>query len=123
LVKAKRSKKVRYWINYRFPNQKPRREAVGYLIKKARFLELHYRALALSRENGWAGSLDPFAPAPEVHSGHETCQRFSTLAQKHHEPSAARLGSRNGDGQEDPPEKQWFIYSRGMVGTAISQGN
>ena len=36
LVKAKRSKKVRYWINFRMPDGKQRREAVGYSIEKAR---------------------------------------------------------------------------------------
>jgi integrase len=36
LVKAKRSKKVKYWINFRMPDGKQRREAVGYSIEKAR---------------------------------------------------------------------------------------
>ena len=36
LVKAKRSKKVKYWINFRMPNGKQRRQAVGYSIEEAR---------------------------------------------------------------------------------------
>ncbi len=39
LVKAKRLKKVRYWVNYRLANGKQRREAVGYLIEEARAAE------------------------------------------------------------------------------------
>jgi len=39
LVKEKRLKKVRYWINYQLPNGKQRREAVGYLIEEARAAE------------------------------------------------------------------------------------
>lgn len=36
LVRAKRSKRVRYWINYRLPGGRQRREAVGYSIEEAR---------------------------------------------------------------------------------------
>jgi len=39
LVKAKRLKKVRYWVNYRLANGTQRREAVGYLIEEARAAE------------------------------------------------------------------------------------
>ncbi len=39
LVKEKRSKKVRYWVNYRLANGKQRREVVGYLIEEARAAE------------------------------------------------------------------------------------
>jgi len=35
-TKLKRSKKVKYWINYRLPNGKQRRESVGYSIEEAR---------------------------------------------------------------------------------------
>jgi integrase len=36
LDKAKRSKRVRYWIQYRLPGGKQRKEAVGYSIDEAR---------------------------------------------------------------------------------------
>jgi integrase len=36
LDRAKRSKKVRYWIDYRLPGGKQRREPVGYSIEEAR---------------------------------------------------------------------------------------
>ena len=36
LIKAKRSKKVMYWINYRLPGGKQRREQVGYSVEEAR---------------------------------------------------------------------------------------
>ena len=36
LVNLKRSKKVKYWINYRLPGGRQRREAVGYSIEEAR---------------------------------------------------------------------------------------
>lgn len=39
LVKAKRSKKVRYWIQYRFPGGKQRKEFVGDSIEEARDAE------------------------------------------------------------------------------------
>lgn len=39
LVKAKRSKKVKYWINYYLPGGKQRREIVGYSIEEARDAE------------------------------------------------------------------------------------
>ena len=34
-VKAKRSKRVRYWINYRLPGGKQKRESVGFSIEEA----------------------------------------------------------------------------------------
>ena len=36
LVKAKRSQRVRYWITYRLPGGKQRKEAVGFSIEEAR---------------------------------------------------------------------------------------
>jgi integrase len=39
LVKAKRGQRVRYWVNYRLPNGKQRREAAGYSIEEARAAE------------------------------------------------------------------------------------
>ena len=36
LDRAKKSKKVRYWVSYRLPGGKQRREPVGYSISKAR---------------------------------------------------------------------------------------
>lgn len=39
LVKLKRSKKVRYWIGYRLPGGKQRREPVGFSIEEARDAE------------------------------------------------------------------------------------
>jgi integrase len=39
LVQLKRSKKIRYWISYRLPGGKQRREAVGYSIEEARDAE------------------------------------------------------------------------------------
>lgn len=36
LDKLKRSKKIKYWINYRLPDGKQRREAVGYSIEEAK---------------------------------------------------------------------------------------
>lgn len=39
LVKAKKSKRVRYWINYRLPGGKQRRESVGFSIEEARDAE------------------------------------------------------------------------------------
>ncbi|CAB5119498.1 Mobile element protein [Olavius algarvensis associated proteobacterium Delta 3] len=36
LIKAKRSRRVRYWINYRLPGGKQRREPVGYSIEEAK---------------------------------------------------------------------------------------
>jgi hypothetical protein len=36
LDKAKRSKKVRFWINYRIPGGKQKREAVGFSVEEAR---------------------------------------------------------------------------------------
>ena len=36
LVKAKKLKRVRYWINYRLPGGKQKREAVGYSIEEAK---------------------------------------------------------------------------------------
>lgn len=39
LDKSKKSKRVKYWINYRLPNRKQRRELVGYSIKEAQDAE------------------------------------------------------------------------------------
>jgi integrase len=36
LVKAKKSKRVRYWINYRLPGGKQKRESVGFSIEEAK---------------------------------------------------------------------------------------
>jgi integrase len=36
LVKAKKSKRVRFWINYRIPGGKQKRESVGYSIEEAK---------------------------------------------------------------------------------------
>lgn len=44
LVRAKRSKKVRYWINYLLPNGKQRREAVGFSVEDARDAEAKRRS-------------------------------------------------------------------------------
>ena len=55
----------------------------------ARFLELHHRALALYREKRFAESADAFTEALIVRPGDETCRRYLTLAQKHHETPPA----------------------------------
>jgi adenylate cyclase len=55
----------------------------------ARFLELYHRALALYREKRWSESLDPFSQALKLRPGDATCQRYLTLAQKHHETPPA----------------------------------
>ena len=39
LDRAKRSKKVKYWVNYRLPGGKQKRELVGYSIKEAQDAE------------------------------------------------------------------------------------
>ncbi len=39
LIQAKKSKRIRYWINYRLPGGKQRREFVGYSIQEARDAE------------------------------------------------------------------------------------
>jgi len=44
LVKDKRLKKVRYWVNYRLANGTQRREAAGYLIEEAKAAEGKRRA-------------------------------------------------------------------------------
>jgi integrase len=49
IVKAKRSKRVVYWINYRLPGGKQRRECVGKSIEKARDADGKRRAQ--KREN------------------------------------------------------------------------
>lgn len=36
LVKAKKSKRVRYWINYRLPGGKQKRGSVGFSIEEAK---------------------------------------------------------------------------------------
>jgi len=56
----------------------------------ARFLELHHRGLALYREKHFHESLPVFAQALELHPGDETCRRYLTLAQKHHETPPAQ---------------------------------
>ncbi len=55
----------------------------------ARFLELYHRALALYREKRFAESVDAFTETLKVRPGDETCQRYLTLAQKHHETPPA----------------------------------
>ena len=55
----------------------------------ARYLELYHRALALYREKRFAESVDAFTETLKVHPGDETCQRYLTLAQKHHETPPA----------------------------------
>jgi len=56
----------------------------------ARYLELHHRALALYREKRFAESVDAFTETLKVRPGDETCRRYLTLAQKHHETPPAR---------------------------------
>ena len=51
----------------------------------SRFLEIYHQALALYREHRWSESLPVFARALELHPEDATCQRYITLAQKHHE--------------------------------------
>jgi adenylate cyclase len=51
----------------------------------AGFLESYHRALALYREGRFSESLAAFAQALAVRPGDAACQRYSTLAQKHHE--------------------------------------
>jgi len=51
----------------------------------ARYLELYHRALALYREKRFADCLTAFAQTLEVRPGDAVCQRYITLAQKHHE--------------------------------------
>ncbi len=51
----------------------------------AHFLELYHRALGLYREKRFAESLAAFAQTLEIRPGDATCQRYITLAQKHHE--------------------------------------
>jgi adenylate cyclase len=51
----------------------------------ARYLELYHRALALYREKRFADCLAAFAQTLEVRPGDAACQRYITLAQKHHE--------------------------------------
>jgi hypothetical protein len=50
-----------------------------------RFLELYHQALGLYRQKHFHECLDPFAQAMELHPADATCQRYITLAQKHHE--------------------------------------
>ena len=49
LDRAKRSGRVRYWISFRFPGGKQRRELVGYSIKEARDAE--GKRMSQKREN------------------------------------------------------------------------
>ena len=51
----------------------------------ARFLELYHQALSLYREKRFPESLAAFAQALELRPADATCQRYLTLAQKHHE--------------------------------------
>jgi len=51
----------------------------------ARFLDLYHRALALYREKRFAESVSAFTETLKVRPGDETCHRYLTLAQKHHE--------------------------------------
>jgi adenylate cyclase len=51
----------------------------------ARYLESYHRALALYRERRFHESLTAFAQTLEAHPGDAACQRYITLAQKHHE--------------------------------------
>jgi adenylate cyclase len=55
----------------------------------ARFLELYHQGLALYREKRFHECLPVFAQTLELHPGDETCQRYVTLAQKHHETPPA----------------------------------
>jgi integrase len=49
LDRFKKSKKVRYWINYRLPGGKQKREAIGYSIQEAR--DAHGKRRVQKREN------------------------------------------------------------------------
>ena len=51
----------------------------------ARFLELYHQALSLYRQKRFHESLAVFAQALELRPADATCQRYVTLAQKHHE--------------------------------------
>jgi adenylate cyclase len=51
----------------------------------ARYLELYHRALALYREKRFDDCLAAFAQTLEVRPGDAVCQRYITMAQKHHE--------------------------------------
>ena len=53
------------------------------------FLELYHRALGLYREKRFAESMAAFAQTLELRPGDATCQRYVTLAQKHHETPPA----------------------------------
>jgi adenylate cyclase len=55
----------------------------------AHFLELYHRALGLYREKRFAESVAVFAQTLELRPGDATCQRYITLAQKHHETPPA----------------------------------
>jgi adenylate cyclase len=55
----------------------------------ARFLALYHQALALYREKRFPDSLAVFAQGLEVRPGDATCQRYLSLAQKHHETPPA----------------------------------
>ena len=65
----------------------------------AHFLELYHQALSLYRQKHFPESLDAFAQALKVRPADAACQRYATLAEKHHAtPPRRRLGSRNGHG-------------------------
>jgi adenylate cyclase len=51
----------------------------------ARFLEIYHQALSLYREKHFFECLPVFAQALELRPADATCQRYVTLAQKHHE--------------------------------------
>ena len=55
----------------------------------ARFLELYHRALSLYREKRFAESVTAFTQTLELRPNDPTCQRYVTLARKHHETPPA----------------------------------
>jgi len=55
----------------------------------AHFLELYRQALALYRERRFTESVDAFTEALKLRPADATCQRYLTLAQKHHETPPA----------------------------------
>jgi len=66
LVKAKRSQRVRYWIQYRMPNGKQRKESVGTSIEKAQVADK--ARTVQKRENKLEDMLDIQADARETFS-------------------------------------------------------
>ena len=53
LVAAKRAKKVRYWVSYRLPGGKQRREPAGFSIEEARAAEGKRRAQKIENPAFW----------------------------------------------------------------------